>query len=286
MIISKEPNDKRLIIALTKEENLIKGLNFEFFGWDNHLRTFYNHARISSSFTLHIVLSGKGTYITNNQIFNLKKGNYFLFLPNTTISYYPDVYDPWEYCWLGLSSENLFDLFLKNGEKINLTGFLNDMNYINKLVNKIKSFNNDENKPSLIQLNGLFLSILNEILFNRTLPTTTASKQEPSIIMKANEYIALNYYNNISISDLSKHLFIDTSTLFRVFKKHYNLSPQKYIINFKLNTARDLLYNSNLSLQEICFKCGFNSYAYFSRAYKNHFHVLPSEEKNSPKSKI
>ena len=54
-------------------------------------------------YLIHLITSGKGTYILNGKAYELGSGDIFLAKPNQLISYTADRKDPWEYHWVGFN---------------------------------------------------------------------------------------------------------------------------------------------------------------------------------------
>ena len=62
----------------------------------------------------------------------------------------------------------------------------------------------------------------------------------------------------------------------RLFKKHYNITLSEYVNDLRINYAANLLINSNLTVTEICYECGFSNLAWF-------YELFTSKHKASPK---
>ncbi len=60
----------------------------------------------------------------------------------------------------------------------------------------------------------------------------------------------------------------------RSFRKHLNISVSEYVTSLRLDYAANLLLNSNLSVIDICFRCGFNNLSWFYKNFEEKF-VLP-----------
>ena len=78
---------------------------------------------------------------------------------------------------------------------------------------------------------------------------------------------------------LAEHLNISRSYLYRIFKQELGISPQRAILNFRLEKAALLMENSRANLTEIALSCGFCDLAHFSKAYKDKYNVRPKAEK-------
>ena len=99
-------------------------------------------------------------------------------------------------------------------------------------------------------------------------------------IEKSIAFIKENYKKNISVSDVSDYLNIDRSHFFKIFKKDMMISPQDFIINYKIKQSCDLLRKSSYSISEISSLVGFSSPSYFSRIFKKNMNMTPIEYKN------
>src|SRR5690554_30107 len=53
-------------------------------------------------YTLHYVLSGKGTYMIEKERYTLTKGSFFVTPPNIELKYFPDDENPWHYFWFDI----------------------------------------------------------------------------------------------------------------------------------------------------------------------------------------
>jgi len=87
-------------------------------------------------------------------------------------------------------------------------------------------------------------------------------------ILKVVEYLQDNFNQNftneelLNIANLSPYYFI------RLFKKETGRTPQQYLIELKIDKAKELLSVSNYSITEICFICGFSEHSHFSKVFK------------------
>lgn len=97
-------------------------------------------------------------------------------------------------------------------------------------------------------------------------------------IRKSIDYINKNfdspYLTSIDIADASS---ISVTHFRRIFKKVYGIPPINHINNLRINKAKSLLTNTNLSIQEIAVKCGYHEYSYFARIFKKITGKTPRE---------
>ena len=63
----------------------------------------------------------------------------------------------------------------------------------------------------------------------------------------------------------------------KLFKEEYGISPQKYIINLRMQYAKGLISTGYYSLNEVAYMSGYTDYKYFSVEFKKSMGVSPSE---------
>ena len=97
------------------------------------------------------------------------------------------------------------------------------------------------------------------------------------LAIKAKEYINKHFAEKLSAKTIGIELFIDPFHLHRVFKENFGLSIPEYQHKVRINKAKQLLEDTNLSLSFISSDIGYNSLSHFSRVFKNHTNYSPSK---------
>lgn len=96
-------------------------------------------------------------------------------------------------------------------------------------------------------------------------------------LKKAIAYIRLNSHLDININSVASHIGISERYLRNLFSQYLNLSPLDYLNQIRINKSVELLRNTELSVKEVCFQCGFQSPQYFSRIFKQQMGISPRE---------
>lgn len=91
--------------------------------------------------------------------------------------------------------------------------------------------------------------------------------KKPQEIQAALTYIHENYASKLSVEVLSNISNLSTYHFSRTFKKYVGTSPHQYLLNYRLIQAKNLLIETNLSIEEISIECGFYSIAHFIKAF-------------------
>jgi AraC-like DNA-binding protein len=98
-------------------------------------------------------------------------------------------------------------------------------------------------------------------------------------IFEVEKYIADNPDKDLSINTLSKKYFIAYHYLCALFKEETGKNLKQFVIETRINRARELLHNKKVSCKEACYGSGFKTLTRFNRAFKIHFNETPSQYK-------
>ena len=90
------------------------------------------------------------------------------------------------------------------------------------------------------------------------------------------DWLTQNVHKTINVSQMADFVNMSERQLTRLFKTHLNYTPSSYFKKLKLNYARDLLGNENISVERVAHRIGFNSYDSFRRAFYKQFSVSPT----------
>ena len=82
--------------------------------------------------------------------------------------------------------------------------------------------------------------------------------------------------SNLNIDDLSKSMGYSKSQLYRKMISITGKSPNRFIRDYRLNKALELLNKKSENISEVAYETGFNTPAYFSKCFQDAFGILPS----------
>lgn len=105
--------------------------------------------------------------------------------------------------------------------------------------------------------------------------TEEASASQVVIIIK--DYVEKHYNQEIKLTDFSDKYFFTKAYLSKLFKKTYGYGVYEYILSIRMERSKELLLNTNLPIKEISDRLGYSNNNYFSKAFKNHFQVSPTD---------
>ncbi len=100
---------------------------------------------------------------------------------------------------------------------------------------------------------------------------------ENDIVRRAQQYISKHVQQKLSVPLVAKSIDISASYLTGLFHKHLQISPGEYIRRIKLQESKQLIRESSLNFTEISTLLQYSSVHHFSRQFKEHFGITPSE---------
>ncbi len=102
-------------------------------------------------------------------------------------------------------------------------------------------------------------------------------EQTNSIIKKAKLFIEENYHKDISLEDVSRIVDISSYYFSKLFKEETGENFIEYLTNIRIDKAKKLLQNRDMSIKNICVDTGYSDPNYFSRIFKKQVGVTPTE---------
>lgn len=113
----------------------------------------------------------------------------------------------------------------------------------------------------------------------QNLPRPTAAGSGFQYVSNVVALMKNNVEEPLSQEELAGLAGVSARHLQRLFKQHFNQSPLEYYLLLRLERARQLLRQSQLSTRETALACGFSSLSSFSRSYRKQFGHPPKDER-------
>ncbi len=94
-----------------------------------------------------------------------------------------------------------------------------------------------------------------------------------------------NIEEPISPSELARDVGMSTRQLERLFRRYLDRSPKRYYMELRLQKARNLLMQTDMSVINVALACGFSSPSHFSKCYRAQYDITPYRERGSAAGK-
>ena len=232
---------------------------------------------IRDFYLIHYVMHGRGVYTLNGTHFPVGPGQAFLIYPHMPINYIADPNDPWEYCWVGFNGADaglLMDASRFTPQQPVLT--LHEPDGFRDLLLAIYQMRGSLPHEILRMTSGLY-QVTAYLVSERA--DNAPERNSPSIghLQRACDYIAEHYRDALTVEDLAAQLGLCRSQLYRIFKQHTGLSPQRYLMEFRIRQACNLLANEHLPVKVAALSVGFNDPLYFSTVFRQFIGTSPKD---------
>ena len=90
-----------------------------------------------------------------------------------------------------------------------------------------------------------------------------------------------NIEDPMSPADLAEEVGMSTRQLERLFRRYLNRSPKRYYMELRLQKARNLLMQTDMSVINVALARGFASPSHFSKCYRSHYNTTPYRERGT-----
>lgn len=231
---------------------------------------------VRDHYLIHYIISGRGSFTIGSRQYQLGRGDGFLVVPSTIVSYSADRNDPWEYCWVGFNGADAKRLMEQTGllEREPVFHYDRDSTFQNLLLDICNASGSSPSEETRMESGLLrFLAALMEQFGKSAEPRRNGFEY----VQKAIKFIDYNYSGDISIRNVAASAGISRSHLYRLFMQHISMPPNEYLMRYRISKAAALLENGGLTVGEAAYSTGFSDQLYFSRVFKKYMGVPPSK---------
>ncbi len=251
------------------------------------------HLHLHNCVEIGYCISGSGFFNIENTHFSFSSGDTVLISPNTIhfAQSSTGTKSVWQYAFVDI--ETLFAKYLPYAFKSGLTDIFQrhfgnlysttEYPKINTLIYNI--INEMKAKKSYYEMRIVSSILELAILLNRSstkfVPqffvetdhlTTAVQQLIPAVLRIQN-----NYTGEVCIAELAESCHMSLRSFLRHFKKIYNATPYDYVLNLRLSMICKDLKSTDLSINYISDKHGFNSLSSFNRQFKKKYNISPSD---------
>lgn len=234
------------------------GLNPMQFGQETCAPGHFYGPAVRTHWLLHYVVSGTGSFTREGQTYHLSAGDIFVIPPYLETFYQADLKDPWQYVWIGFTTEAPLPASL-SAPVLRVPG-------AGAIFEEMKRCSHLENGRSAFLAARLWdlMSLLLE-----------QGKEEIDYVEKAINFMRSEYMNPITVQGIARRLNLDRCYFSTLFKKQTGLSPMQYLIRLRMEKAAELMGVYGESASTAGASVGYPDLYHFSKAFKAYYGVSP-----------
>jgi AraC-like DNA-binding protein len=95
-------------------------------------------------------------------------------------------------------------------------------------------------------------------------------------LSRARKFIDDSYHLPLNLSEISKQACLSRFHFLRLFRETYDTTPHQYLIQKRIEKAKEMLRLRSLSVTDVCFEVGFESLGSFSSLFRKWVGDAPS----------
>ena len=235
-------------------------------------------------YLLHFIRRGKGTFFCENKSYTISEGQGFLICPDVITSYVADKHEPWTYSWIGFNGSNAEYYLSQIGLSLENPIFtFEKTEEFNRIFSDLKKLNRNT-VVGQVHMIGLLYILLGLMMESSTLPDIQgkaffSSKEE--YVKNAVLYIQTHYSSRLTVADIAAFVGLNRSYFGIIFKEYTKLSPQDFIVKFRIDKAKKFLADTSMSIGDVARSVGYDDTLGFSKLFKKKAGVSPNTYRKS-----
>ena len=172
-------------------------------------------------------------------------------------------------------------VFVIDGNRLTTAGGTSSIDLMLKMIANDQS----EDLANLVADQLIYSSIRTDQDTQRLSVPTRIGVRHPKL-SQVIQMMETNIEEPISPSVLAKDVGMSTRQLERLFRRYLNRSPKRYYMELRLQKARNLLMQTDMSVINVALACGFASPSHFSKCYRAHYNTTPYRERGSHATRL
>ncbi|MDL2288570.1 AraC family transcriptional regulator [Oscillospiraceae bacterium OttesenSCG-928-F05] len=224
---------------------------------------------VRDHYLVHYVHTGCGVFHIGDKSYRLSAGDGFFIPPDTVAHYSADENDPWSYSWIGFHGLKAEKYMFSAGLSAKNPRFAYTRDDRMKTYFKKMITASSADRVGDMRALGYFyliISLLTEV--GGPSPESDGKGRSELYVKKAVEYIRTHYTHGMRIGDMAAYLGLNRSYLYDLFMTYLRMSPQQFLIRFRIEKACDLMRRSQLSISDISRSVGYDDPFLFSKVFK------------------
>jgi AraC-like DNA-binding protein len=228
---------------------------------------------------LHYVTSGKGILQIMGKEYHIHAEQIF-YIPEGISAYYEaDHNDPWTYCWAHIGGSAMRELL--NDSEINEMHPVRDViTPEGESVSPLKRIMDDlmenfEREYFCIAKTYEFMDYIRSVYVKST--EETSESQQLQYVRTVIKFIQLKFSEPILVDDIAATCGLNRSYLSRLFHDATGSTIKDYLTTYRITMAKNMLKNTDSTIQYIAFAVGYSDIFNFSKAFKKVTGTSPTD---------
>lgn len=222
--------------------------------------------------------AGSGTLEYDKRKVKINAGDYFFLPRNIPHTYYPDG-ELWDVRWVAFEGSVCDEILERFGMTVPIVIAAPEETTMEKTFDRMVISQENDSLYCDHTCSGLVYDYLIE--FHRLMDANAdrAKSRQISMLLPVLRFMHDNFRSDISMTQLSNIMGVTPQHFCRVFRKTMNVSPNEFLTRIRLDEAKRLLNEKDVSVSEVAVRSGFRDAGYFSTVFRKHEGISPVQYK-------
>ena len=232
---------------------------------------------VREHYVLYFCLEGRGEYQFRDTHCAIGPGEGFLVPPGEVVSIRADQKEPWKLIWVGFTGCRAAEFLGRCGlGKENRAVRCDVPEQLERCVQEMVRCEMLGRGHEFLLLGELY-RFLGWIARSFEGQGRRSREAGTEYVERAADYIRSHFQEDLTVSKLALYVGLNRSYLTTVFQHTLHVTPQQFLMRFRMERASQLLLEGTLSVGEVARSCGYPDPLTFSKAFKRTLGVTPSQ---------
>ncbi|MCL6443836.1 MAG: AraC family transcriptional regulator [Alicyclobacillus sp.] len=226
------------------------------------------------------VVRGAGWVAGKEQPFRAQSGDVIFMDLNEPHEYWADPVEPWEILWVHFDGPQMANYYALLEPSVTPVHHPSHPDRYHRLFRRLfqlfgeKAANTDAETASI--LTRILTQLVGDRMMSGLAPSPEPDALYPESVRRAIACMQANLNEPLTLPAIAQHTSLSPYHLAHMFKRATGQPVMQFLLQLRLERAKELIAHTQLPIREICEQVGFSDQSYFGKLFKRSEGVTPS----------